>query len=212
MQSRDIDLSTGAISTTVNWSARSLLDSTTQADCDNRKIYAKNPDSNALIDFSWSTKSCASGTVSSGLPTALQGYFTNATLFANADPTVGWAQYSTMSADQKTAAAGANLVNFIRGQRGKEGFIANDATKLYRARSHILGDIVSSQPMYVKQPNLSYQDPWLRGFQDRERFAYTDGVRRRKTTACFTRSMHRARPMPITALPVRKHGPMCRRR
>ena len=165
VQSRDIDLSTGAISTTVNWSARSLLDSTTQADCDNRKIYAKDPTNNALIDFSWSTKSCASGTVSSGLPTALQGYFTNATLFANADPTVGWAQYSTMSADQKTAAAGANLVNFIRGQRGKEGFVANDATKLYRARSHILGDIVSSQPMYVKQPNLSYQDAGYADFK-----------------------------------------------
>lgn len=165
VQSRDIDLSTGAISTTVNWSARSLLDNTTQADCDNRKIYAKDPTNNALIDFSWSTKSCASGTVSTGLPSQLQSYFTADTLFASADLTVGWAQYPTMSVDQKTAARGANLVNFLRGQRGKEGFIANDPNKLYRLRSHILGDIVSSQPMYVKQPSLSYQDPGYADFK-----------------------------------------------
>jgi type IV pilus assembly protein PilY1 len=44
-----------------------------------------------------------------------------------------------------------NLANFIRGDRSNEG-------TLYRTRTHVLGDIVSSQPVYVKQPPFSYTD------------------------------------------------------
>ena len=37
-------------------------------------------------------------------------------------------------------AGGSNLVNFLRGQRGLEGFVSNDAGKLYRTRDAVLGD------------------------------------------------------------------------
>jgi type IV pilus assembly protein PilY1 len=44
-----------------------------------------------------------------------------------------------------------NLANFIKGDRTNEG-------TLYRTRTHVLGDIVNSQPAYVKQPPFSYTD------------------------------------------------------
>jgi len=42
-------------------------------------------------------------------------------------------------------------VNYLRGQRGYGG-------TLYRARTHVLGDMVNSQPQYVKAPPFSYVD------------------------------------------------------
>lgn len=159
LQAREINLTTGNISTSVRWSARDKLDLMVGAACDNRTIYTKDPNSNTLADFSWNTKSCATNAVTDGMPSGLRSYFNNAAVFGSATPSVAWSQYSTMSDPQRTAASnGANLVNFLRGQRANEGYFANDVAKLYRTRVHVLGDIVGSQPLYVKAPSLAYQD------------------------------------------------------
>ena len=42
------------------------------------------------------------------------------------------------------------LVNFLRGHRGNEDFTSNSLTKLFRNRERVLGDIVDSQPVYVR--------------------------------------------------------------
>ena len=70
------------------------------------------------------------------------------------------------SANQISLAAGANLVNFLRGQTGNEGFEAGVATKLYRDRVHVLGDVVGGQPTYVKAPKSTYQDAGYQAFKD----------------------------------------------
>ncbi|MDM0106023.1 PilC/PilY family type IV pilus protein [Variovorax sp. J22R24] len=161
LKAEDINLTTGNLSGTVKWTARSLLDLTVGQSCDNRKIYVRDPAGASLVDFTWNTSACntagnPAGSTSSNLPSALRSYFTDASVIGNAS--TGLSQYSLMSSSQRTAAVGQNLVNFIRGQTLYQGFVANDDAKLYRTRTHALGDIVSSQPTYVKAPSLSYQD------------------------------------------------------
>jgi type IV pilus assembly protein PilY1 len=67
-------------------------------------------------------------------------------------------QNPAMTPGQRLDARGENMVNFIRGQRGNEGFVAGSPTGLYRTRAHVLGDFVNSQPLYVGAPFLRYQD------------------------------------------------------
>ena len=66
-----------------------------------------------------------------------------------------------MTATQKAAATSSALVNYLRGQRGDE-MVAASATKLFRARTGVLGDIVDSQPVYVQKPFANYLDAGLR--------------------------------------------------
>ena len=56
---------------------------------------------------------------------------------------------SAPSQQQQEAQKPGKLVNFLRGQRGNEGFESNSLTKLFRHREAVLGDIVDSQPVYV---------------------------------------------------------------
>ncbi|MGJ7613119.1 MULTISPECIES: PilC/PilY family type IV pilus protein [unclassified Variovorax] len=160
---RDVDVTTGNLSTTVRWSARGLLDAKVSDECDNRKIYARDPANGSLVDFTWNTKACdattglPTGTAATGLTAAMQAAFTSTAI------TTGLSQYPFMSdgssgtLDQRGITTGANLLNYLRGQRKREGYVYNTA-KLYRARAHVLGDIVNSQPAYVKAPSQFFQD------------------------------------------------------
>lgn len=76
----------------------------------------------------------------------------------------GLSQWSLLSADQKTAAAGNNMVNFLRGQTGYEDRTSNDAAnRLFRFREAVLGDAIESQPAFVGKPSFRYTDP---GYSD----------------------------------------------
>ena len=162
VQAREINLSTGIVSTTSNWSASTKLNLRTGDACDSRtiKMFRSGATDN-LVNFTWNTDTCtagtqtASGSTATGLDATEQAWFAQANL-------VTLSQFdsatSGMTAAQKTAAAGANMVNFIRGQRGMEDFIAGDNTKLYRARSAVMGDIISAQPVYVKTAIGKYTD------------------------------------------------------
>ena len=124
-----------------------------------------------MVDFTWNTQACdgaglPTGTAGTGLDTTEQAFFTA----AGVDELQDLTQFGTMTdgtsatVDQKTAARGANLVNFLRGQRGKEGYVPNDIDKLYRARKAVLGDIVNSQPLYVRKAAFSYNDTGYSAF------------------------------------------------
>ncbi|MFT3963859.1 pilus assembly protein [Propionivibrio sp.] len=141
-----IDLSTGTVATIksdpctsseCDWSAKWLLDARTAAATDSRTIYTYDPanayGSNRLKSFAWGN-----------LTSAEQAHFGTSAVSS-------LSQYADLSTANKTAAAGENLVNYLRGRRGYEG-------TLYRARDHILGDIVSSETVYVKKPQFSYTD------------------------------------------------------
>lgn len=169
LEAKEIDLVSGEIKGAPVWSAQAKLDQKTSNACDTRAIKLfRSGGTNNLVDFKWNTDACDVSGNPAGAPvttlnSAEQTYFssTEAALLS---------QYANMSdgsggtVNQRSAAAGANLVNFIRGQRGKEGFVSlptptsNDANKLYRAREHVLGDIVNAQPVYVRKPFAQYTD------------------------------------------------------
>ena len=170
IQAHQLDVVTGDVSATVDWSAQSLLDAKTGNACDNRKIYLLHPGAiDNMVNFSWNTFPCdvsgqPTGSADTGLNAAEKDNFgaLNVSLMSQypqmTDGTAG-------TADQRSPAAGANLVNFLRGQRGLENFTVNDAGKLYRQREHVLGDIVDGQPVYVKAPFATYQDAGYSGFK-----------------------------------------------
>ncbi len=158
-----INLTNGNISGTSEWSAQTKLDGLSGNACDNRKIYTfRSGNAGNLAEFTWNTRRCDAAFAPIGSPltdmTAAQQDYFGITAAAQ------FTQYNDMSdgtggtQDQRGAVAGANLVNFLRGQRGMEGFVSNNAGKLYRSREHLLGDIIGSQALYVKEPSYSYQD------------------------------------------------------
>ena len=69
-------------------------------------------------------------------------------------------------------AGGANLVTFLTGDRSNEG-VAADTTKYYRARAHLLGDIVNAEAVYVKAPQNQYTDA---GYADAATTGVTDFI------------------------------------
>lgn len=137
-----IDLSTGAISATSSWEASALLQTkiSPTGNSDTRTIYID--EGGIFKQFTYANLSATE-----------KAYFNSA--FQNAP--AGLNQYSEWSADQKAAATGDTLVNYLRGQFNYEN--QDGATqKLYRDREKVLGDIVHSQPIYVKAPPYSFAD------------------------------------------------------
>ncbi|MHB1619785.1 MAG: pilus assembly protein [Sulfuricella sp.] len=142
LQAKTIDPATGAIAATPVWSAQPLLDAKVSATSDTRTIYTFDSSAaNKLKSFTWTS-----------LNATEQGYFNSM-----CSPTAKLSQCSTLTAAQQTAASGQNLVNFIRGQNGYEDQAGN-TDRIYRDREHVLGDMISSQPVYVKAPPFSYVD------------------------------------------------------
>lgn len=84
--------------------------------------------------------------------------------FATANPTPfaaatlsGLSQWSALTPTQQAAAAGANLLNYLRGQYGYEDRTANTAdNRLFRYREATLGDALESQPAFMGAPVFSY--------------------------------------------------------
>jgi type IV pilus assembly protein PilY1 len=150
---QEISLSTGAVSANIDWQAQAKLDTlaATTANGGSRNIYTYNPSATAHTGDS---AALTSGKLKSfsytNLTSAEQAYFdsTHVNLLSQA---------AFMSGTDITAATGANLVNYLRGDRTNEGNIAS-TSKYYRARSHVLGDIVNAEVAYVKQAQFSYGD------------------------------------------------------
>jgi type IV pilus assembly protein PilY1 len=135
---QQLDVNTGALSSVIDWDAGTLLDTNTA-----RTIYA------------------FLGTSANGLQAFNSTNFGSDANFAT--PHINsLAQFCLVGLNcltplQETAAAGANLVSYLVGDRTNEGYPA-DLTKYYRQRLHLLGDIVDSQAAYVKAPLLLYLD------------------------------------------------------
>jgi len=158
-----INIDTGALSTYPDWSqsgevfisastkAPALLDTTAWA---TRNIYTYSPSSaTPLLPFNWTS-----------MPTTMQAYFKVSNMSGLAQMCASGAyclpatsQVDSSTAGTTTGAGGINLVNFLRGDRSNEGK-ASDTDAYYRQRMHVLGDIVSSQAVYVKAPRFGYVD------------------------------------------------------
>lgn len=133
---QQIDLTTGALSTVIDWVV---------SDC-------KAPTGYTL-----------SGTACSNLLDAVT--YTSRKIYTY-DPTnaFGTKQLKLFSWSNLTAteqgyfSGGADMVNFLRGDRSKEG-------TTFRIRKHVLGDIVSSEAVYVKKPLFNYADAYYGDFK-----------------------------------------------
>jgi type IV pilus assembly protein PilY1 len=145
-----IDIQTGAISPTIDWSAMAQLDLQVSATSDTRSIWTFSAGAaTKLRSFLWGN-----------LTTTEQGYFAGTLVphYSLLDPT-------TQQSQLNCAGCGQKVVNFIRGQRGFEGanndvnVIDPNPNALFRARTHVLGDIVSAEAVYVKTPRFGYGDP-----------------------------------------------------
>lgn len=165
VEARGIDPVSGLLTSSVRWSARAKLNNKVGDACDNRNIYYFNSSgTNKLSPFTWNTRQCdtttglPTGTASTGLTAAAQEFF-------GADEILALDYQSQMTPTQRTNAAGANLVNFLRGQKQFEGFGPSNNTKLYRDRVSVLGDIVNSQPVFVGVPSNGYQDSGYAAFK-----------------------------------------------
>lgn len=176
LEAREIDLTTGAVSGTVIWSAQAKLDAITKTACDNRTIKLfRAGATNNLVDFAWNSSACdaggaPTGVAVTGLSAPEQAYFNSAKVaLLSQYPNLGDGTGATVN--QRAAATGANLVNFVRGQRGKEGFSSSlpitndDLNKLYRTRENVLGDIINAQPVFVKAPFAEYDDTGYTAFK-----------------------------------------------
>ncbi|HET8748007.1 MAG TPA: PilC/PilY family type IV pilus protein [Ramlibacter sp.] len=106
----------------------------------------------ALVPFTWAS-----------LSGSQQGFFSKSSI-SFVDTTRGLTQFCTsgptcMTGTAQDSAAGENLVNYLRGDRTYEG-------TYYRQRTHVLGDIVTAEARYVKQPMQDYLDAGFAQFKN----------------------------------------------
>jgi len=157
---QQLNTTTGAIEATIDWSAQAKLDANAS-----RTIYTFDPgvgDNLKLFTFA-------------NLTATEQGYFNLTALhgggnrlsqFANTTPPAEACPPDTVCMDEtaEAAASGANLVNYLAGERSNEGD-KQDGTKYYRQRANLLGDIVDSESVYIKKPTAAFSDPGYGSFK-----------------------------------------------
>jgi type IV pilus assembly protein PilY1 len=148
-----LDLVTGAVSTTYQWSARSQLESRISPNSDTRTIYTF---STAGQDAATRLKPFSASRLAAEINS---GYFSS----GPSNPGGALSQYTLWNGAQQAAATPEALINFLRGQQGLEDEVGN-TTRLFRDRLYALGDIVNSAPTYVRKPPFKYRDNGYLGF------------------------------------------------
>lgn len=167
--SRSIDPQTGVISPTDQWSAQQLLDARVAAGTARNIYFMQRGSGNqgSLLDFTYLNLQSAS----------LQGHFDGAcsktpalTNCATLDAAIATAQaalaitptdtslqtaVNNAIAARAAADVGANMVSYLRG----------NADSRYRARQHVLGDIVGGAPVFVKRPSFEYTENGYAAFR-----------------------------------------------
>lgn len=154
LQSRSIDVLTGDVSadtgtkcgasgTGCQWSAQTKLDAMTWS---TRRIYVA-PSSLATGDplrpFVWANLS------------AEAAYFSPNSL----------SQYAALSVSNASDITAENLTKYLRGDRSLEQDGDTSHAQIWRRRAHVMGDIVNTQPIFMKTPTGSYSDAGYSSFK-----------------------------------------------
>lgn len=160
LEAYTIDTTTGALATTPSWKAAGLLENKTSVTSSASRVIYKYDSAAAgkIESFVWAN-----------LNATEQGYFNDAVTTGGS---YNLTQLGSWTSDQVSlvGGSGATLVEYLRGHKGYEnqtgdldGDGDNDSDdakrRLYRDRTLILGDIVHTQPVYVKGPPFNYADP-----------------------------------------------------
>ena len=141
------------------WSAQAKLEATTWSA---RRIYVK-PSSGTSGDplraFTYDNLSGAERAYFNPGPDACVGA-------ANPVPTTNLSQYCPLggiaSVPEMTT---SNLVDFLRGDRGYEQDGELGHAQVWRNRARVLGDIVNTQPIFIKAPSAGYTDTGYSAFK-----------------------------------------------
>ncbi len=159
---QSIDINTGEIGSGQDWSARDSLDGVNPTTRD-VLTYTTNTTSypSKLKPFKWSDLT-SNALYACGDSNNEQACFSTPTInglsqFCSAGTTC-------LTAAQKTAAAGQNLVNYLRGVATYDESASLPADQLYRHRTHLLGDIVSAEAVYVKKSMMAYDESTNAGY------------------------------------------------
>jgi type IV pilus assembly protein PilY1 len=172
LQARNIDVDHGgAISVPQNsspnecvsdpgcpWSAQKMLDAMVAGSgwSTTRKVYIAptgHASGSALRNFTFTNLSGATSPTLTGE----KAYF---------DPTSGISQYThihTAYPSLTTADLAESLVNFLRGDTSNEQD-GGGGNQLWRNRTHVLGDIVNTQPVYVRGAAFTYDETLNPGY------------------------------------------------
>lgn len=153
LERRQIDPSTGVVAATADWTAAGQLDTNTS-----RTIYTFDGSAGSkLKSFAWGSLSATE-----------QAFFTTAYMQGGSgNPALNQfcpSGVMCVDASAQTAAGGAALVDFLRGDRSNEG-TADNLSLPFRARAHVLGDIVNSEAVFVKEALHDYVDSGYSAFK-----------------------------------------------
>jgi type IV pilus assembly protein PilY1 len=150
VEARRINLNDGSLSIQAEWSASTQLDKRVNSLSDNRKIWVQSfTDTSLLKNFLWSE---------------LDGI--EKRLFSNrCSGASQLSQCNNLTSTQTTELTGERLVNYLRGQFAFEDRAENNL-KLFRRRDHVLGAVMSAQPLYVGRPAFRYADENYGAFRD----------------------------------------------
>lgn len=166
-----VNAATGVTATTPDWaqsgagadceSTSGALVTTPLLDARNwstRTIFTYDSSNRARVNFSWDA-----------LTPTMQNYFRVAAIgslsqlcSAGTNCLGAAAQVNSSTAGSTNGAGGANLVNYLRGDRSNEG---STNQRYYRSRTHVLGDIVNSAPVYIQAPMREYTDTGYAAFK-----------------------------------------------
>lgn len=160
VESRTVDTQTGVISAQPNWCIEDVaanpalgttactgaLQSQVDASSDNRAIYAfDNAAADKMRSFVWAN-----------LTATEKAYFNGAAL----------TQWGALTVEQKANVTGDNFINYLRGQYGYEDQDGNATdNRVFRNRDRTFGDVIGSQPVFVKKPFFNYTDPYYATFK-----------------------------------------------
>lgn len=151
--SNNVDPMSGATIFPANWSAQKTLNAHILTHTtDSRRIYFYDPAAtNKVRSFEYANLSATQ-----------KGYFDSQCAFGK----MAQCTLATLSQAQIDAGnVGTNLVNYLRGQTdnqltgGELGkTFGTPAAPVYRTRDYVLGDVVSAEPVYVRQPPWHFND------------------------------------------------------
>jgi type IV pilus assembly protein PilY1 len=145
-----INPDTGAISSASEWSAQSGLDA--------KVANATTGDGRSIKYFSaGATTKLKDFTQDNLADDGLENHFANICDKAPAIDQCGNNSDDLNATKRGVANDGENLVAWLRGASRLEMRTGNDtANQIFRAREHVMGDIVNAVPVYMKKPPFSY--------------------------------------------------------
>lgn len=153
--SQEMDPVTGQILPAINWSAQAMLDAKAWGSR-TIKTFDETVGVTKLKNFAWGDLNTGVAT-SCAPPVSEKGCFSSTYIDSTLSQFCGFGP-TCLSGPQKVLASGENLLNFLRGDRTYEQTNLDPASRYYRERKHVLGDIISAEAVYVGKYLFDYQD------------------------------------------------------